>query len=595
MKLKSYTTSVFRKLKSQDETKVITILVVIILALGVILSYVLYGYALIRQNNQKARYVNQEKSKLTSYLQNRFSLYENLLINGSGTVSLIKPENISKDDWSRYISSLEIDHRTPALLGVGLARVVPADQINDFEEKMRSQGFTDYKITPDYPRDFYTAIQYIEPNNDVNKNAYGFDMFTEKSRHEAMVKSRDTNKASMTAPVLLQQDLDIADSKKPKSLLIYFPVYRSVTVNNTKEQREANLIGYTYAIARINDIFANLKNLDTDTEYKISDITSSDQVEDLFNYGSYSELNGTKSNIASETIDLAGRKWQISVYAKTTNENIFNYPITIFFISLAGSIMVAWFIYNYLNKRFRFVREVYKNEVEQSKNDLLALASHQLRTPATGVRQYVSMLINGYFGKLTDEQLAIALKAHMSNERQLEVIDQILYVAKADINQLAINFEKTNISKLTEDIIDTMKDTTNQKRITTKFTSKPKVINCVIDKKYMRMIIENLLSNAIKYSYPDTEIYVNVRKKHKTIKLSIKDSGVGISKNDFEKLFLKFSRIPNALSQKEGGTGLGLFLAKKLAEAHQGSIEVISEDDRGSEFILSIPAKLSNQ
>ena len=101
---------------------------------------------------------------------------------------------------------------------------------------------------------------------------------------------------------------------------------------------------------------------------------------------------------------------------------------------------------------------------------------------------------------------------------------------------------------------------------------------------------ENIVADQTIGVIPIDSIFTPI----KLVKYDVENVRIG-DKNDFEKLFLKFSRIPNALSQKEGGTGLGLFLAKKLAEAHQGSIEVISEDDRGSEFILSIPAKLSNQ
>ncbi len=594
MNIKNIFSSIFYKLRSKDETKVITILAIVILGFGVLISYILYNSALIRQNNQRARYINQEKSKLSTYFQGRFSLYENLLINASGMVSLIKPENISKEDWAKYTESLEVKHRTPALLGVGLVKIIPPNQIVEFEDSMHQQGLTDYKITPDYRRDYYTAIQYISPYNDINKKAYGLDMYTENVRREAMIKSRDSNQVITTSPVLLNQDVGRADGKKPQSVVIYYPIYASSVKDDvaTVDQRRASLIGYTYAIARIDDIIANLKGLESSTEYKITDITSS-QPEIIKNYNFPDSLNSSSNDVGSEVINIAGRKWQLLVHAKLQNDSIFNYPVVVFMTSLLASMTVAWMVYMYLNRRFRFVREVYKNEVEQTKNDLLALASHQLRTPATGVRQYINMLINGYFGNLTDEQLAIALKAHLSNERQLEVIDQILYVAKADIDQLAMNFEEINLTSLTKDVVDTMEDTIKHKEMIIKFSSNPKEIKCIIDKKYMRMIIENLLSNAIKYSHPKSKIYIKLTKKHKLIKLSIKDNGVGIEKADIEKLFVKFSRIPNALSRKEGGTGLGLFLAKKLAEAHRGDIEVISENSKGSEFILSLPTKFS--
>lgn len=103
------------------------------------------------------------------------------------------------------------------------------------------------------------------------------------------------------------------------------------------------------------------------------------------------------------------------------------------------------------------------------------------------------------------------------------------------------------------------------------------------------MVVENLISNAIKYSYPKHSVRISLHEDEGRVSLDVKDEGVGIAKEDVHRLFNKFDRIPNPLSYSEGGSGLGLFLARQLALAHGGDIEVESEEDKGSTFTLTLP------
>jgi signal transduction histidine kinase len=103
------------------------------------------------------------------------------------------------------------------------------------------------------------------------------------------------------------------------------------------------------------------------------------------------------------------------------------------------------------------------------------------------------------------------------------------------------------------------------------------------------MIVENLVSNAIKYSYPDTIVKVGLRSTPSSVEISVKDQGVGVDEADFEALFEKFNRIENPLSRAEGGSGLGLFLTKRLIEAHGGDIKIESKKDHGTTFIVTLP------
>jgi signal transduction histidine kinase len=107
----------------------------------------------------------------------------------------------------------------------------------------------------------------------------------------------------------------------------------------------------------------------------------------------------------------------------------------------------------------------------------------------------------------------------------------------------------------------------------------------------LRMAIENLLSNAIKYTQPGGRLVVGVRKYHGQAYITVQDNGVGIDGNDTVKIFNQFSRLPNEMSQRVEGTGIGLYLAKHLVELHKGQIQVVSQPGKGSTFTIVLPLR----
>jgi len=257
-------------------------------------------------------------------------------------------------------------------------------------------------------------------------------------------------------------------------------------------------------------------------------------------------------------------------------------------------VVLGGFVFSLLKLRIGRVRLEHETELQKTKDDLLALASHQLRTPATSVRQYTSMLAQGYFGELSEDQKAIIDKAYRANDRQLEIIDQLLYVAKADAGQLTMQYVDFDIVHVTKEVIDGFRAVSSAKKITMVFEGPPK-LTAYGDVRFIRMIIENLISNAIKYSYASSNITITAHQTGETIELEVDDTGVGIPEQQQAHLFKKFTRIQNPLSSSEGGSGLGLYLAQKLAKTHGGEIRVISDAEQGSTFTLQLPKKTDEE
>jgi len=228
-------------------------------------------------------------------------------------------------------------------------------------------------------------------------------------------------------------------------------------------------------------------------------------------------------------------------------------------------------------------------DLNEAKDEFIMVASHQLRTPATAVKQYTGMMLEGYAGKMSKTQMNMLRAAYKSNERQLSIIEELLRVARIDEGKIELCKSSYNIVKQIEDVIQDQFAATREQKMDITFNKPDRKIIVNADKKMMRMVLENLMDNAEKYSYDGGRIIIDVSQDNEQTSISIKDEGVGILKKDHDKLFQRFSRIDNPLTVSVNGTGLGLYWVKKVLDLHEGSMEVVSKYKQGSTFIIRLP------
>ncbi|MDQ3123250.1 MAG: ATP-binding protein [bacterium] len=227
--------------------------------------------------------------------------------------------------------------------------------------------------------------------------------------------------------------------------------------------------------------------------------------------------------------------------------------------------------------------------LNSTKDEFVSLASHQLRTPATGVKQYLGLLIEGYAGELSERQMDYLQKANQSNDRQIEIVNDLLQVAQLDAGKVILNRAKTDIGNMIADIIDEQIDSFKMRKQIVEFRLLDEPLFAEIDPARLRMVLENLIDNASKYTPEKGKIKVKITDNKSDIAISISDTGVGIAKKDQASLFGKFIRIPNELANSVHGSGLGLYWADKVVRLHGGSIQVESDAGKGSTFTVSLP------
>lgn len=227
--------------------------------------------------------------------------------------------------------------------------------------------------------------------------------------------------------------------------------------------------------------------------------------------------------------------------------------------------------------------------LSDTKDEFVSMASHQLRTPATVVKQYIGMISEGYAGDLTKDQKALLDIAYKNNNRQLEIIEDLLRVARLDGGEVFLDKSSCDVVSQVNKAIQIQAILFENRCQKVILNIAHKEMFALIDGKLMLMVIENLLDNAGKYSSNNSTITINIAQNDTSTSISFTDTGIGIRKIDIKKLFKRFSRIDNKLAVDAGGTGLGLYWVKKIIGLHDGSVDVTSKFRKGSTFTITVP------
>jgi signal transduction histidine kinase len=230
-------------------------------------------------------------------------------------------------------------------------------------------------------------------------------------------------------------------------------------------------------------------------------------------------------------------------------------------------------------------------DINKAKDIFLSVASHQLRTPATVVKQHLGMALEGYAGNLSKEAEDFIRIAYDSNERQLRIVDELLSIARLEAGKVKLKRKLTQLDNLIHKIIEDQKKTFEKRNQNVLCEFLPQIEPLEIDPEHMRMVFENLLDNASKYSPSNSDIKVKVYNKEQKIYIDFKDEGIGISDQDKSKLFNKFSRVGNSFQQAPNGSGLGLYWAREIVKLHNGVIKLVSQPGRGSVFTVVLPIR----
>ena len=228
--------------------------------------------------------------------------------------------------------------------------------------------------------------------------------------------------------------------------------------------------------------------------------------------------------------------------------------------------------------------------IERMKTEFVSIAAHQLRTPLSAIKWTLKMLLDGDLGEITEEQREFVNKAYRANERMIKLINDLLNVARIEEGRYLYKLSSLNIEPLVRKIVESLRQEAERKKIKLEFKKpKKKLPKLMLDAEKISLAIQNLVENAIKYTPAGGRVTISLKVENEEVVFSVKDTGVGIPKEQQDRVFSKFFRGANVMRMETEGSGLGLFITKNIIEAHGGRIWFQSKEGRGTTFYFAIP------
>ncbi len=239
-----------------------------------------------------------------------------------------------------------------------------------------------------------------------------------------------------------------------------------------------------------------------------------------------------------------------------------------------------------LNDKFNEMIEVLK-ENQKLKDEFVFIAAHELRTPVTAIKGYVSMILEDSFGEVPEKIRENLMVVNSSNDRLVQLVQDLLQVARSDAGKMKVEMTELDIVKNIKHVIQEIKSLADKKGIELVYTEENS-IQVQADTYKLKEVLINIIGNAIKYTLDNGSIEIEHEEKDGMLITKIKDHGMGMTQEEVNNLFQKFYRVQNSDTAKIEGTGLGLFICKEIIERMGGKIWVESKKGEGSVFSFSL-------
>lgn len=557
---------------------------------------------------------NNEVNRLQAALESRIGLYIALLRSGRGYIE--SREDLTRAGFANFVKSLELEKNYVGVQGIGYSVIVPPEQRSELTERMRAEGYPDFNMYPTDERNSYQAIIYLEPDDQRNRSAIGYDMSTEAVRREAIERARDTGEAAATGKVVLRQEID---SQKQLGFLIYLPIYRNGLIPESLTERRENIQGYVYSPFRAGNF---LREIQTITNTEGIGVTIYDEAVTPENVMAQTSAQNRQYFVpqigedftARNELNVAGRNWIIeySSLPSFANQSSVNWSLLIFLIGIAFSFLLFGMTYWESSARARLqavAAELFESErqkrrllikeqdarktaekANQAKDDFISVVSHELRTPLNAIAGWTRILKTN---DLPEIKRNMALEKIEKNLRQqTNLVDDLLNYSQMVSEETNLAKKEIVFSEIFEDVYRKAETQAQEKGIKLLKNNNLNGSKVVGDEEKLKTVIDNLLSNAIKFTPQGGTVKTELDKKDDEVQLVIKDDGIGISPKFMPHVFEKFQQADSSITRRHGGLGLGLAISKHIVALHNGSIEAHSEGvGKGSVFVVRVPCK----
>jgi signal transduction histidine kinase/ActR/RegA family two-component response regulator len=515
----------------------------------------------------------------------RLDAYVNALT-ATRAVAVADPA-VQRDELRAYIRSLSVQTRYPGIQGIGFSVRVPPDEIEGLEIEMRQEGYRGFRVWPEGPRSEVHSIVLLEPQDERNRAAMGYDMFTDPVRREAMVSARDRGRPIASAPVTLVQEID---RRKQTGFLIYTPIYLTGSTPPTIEERREALVGFVYAPFRTDDLLRGIFGSQQRPEIGFEIFDGNEllhRTEDLPPDPRYT---------AEDHIEIGGRVWRVRWFSRRSGlagASLFSAG------TLVGGLAIGVLLFLLIRvqlqareqaeltaERLR-VSEAELQRANRAKDEFLATLSHELRTPMTSIMGWSQMLDEEDLDDATRNQAIDAIRK--SARVQAQLIDDLLDVSRITAGKMRLDVKPIEVGPVVTAAIQTVQAAADAKGVRLHADLGDGIV-VTGDPHRMQQVVWNLLSNAVKFTPADGDVFVVARSDDHSAVVEVRDTGHGIEPDFMPHLFERFRQADSSTTRSHMGLGLGLAIVRHLVELHGGTIAAESKGlGKGAVFRVKLP------
>ncbi len=545
-------------------------------------------------------------------MENRIGLYVALLKAGRGFIQ--SSNDLNRERFKDFVESLELEKNYNGAQGIGYSKRIRREDRESFINTIKTQGFANYNIFPAVEKDIYQPVVYIEPFNERNRQALGFDMSSEENRLAAMRIARDSGAATSTGKIVLLHENEI---ERQPGFLIYLPIYSSAEEPPTLEERQNTLQGYIYSPFRAKSFLQDVQN-NAGTSDII--ITIYDGIPSAETFLARTDASGGKNfsqqisgDYATQNeIDVGGRRWiiQYNSLPSFAVQSSVNWTPLIFLCGLIFSLLLFGMTYweaitraklqdtaNDLTDSERQIQGLLEKEqaarkaaetANATKDEFISVVSHELRTPLNAIAGWARILKSD---DLSDNTKRLALHKIEKNLRlQTTLVEDLLNYSQLVSSNENINKVEFDCSEIFEIVYTEFEKVARKKGIEITMENNLNGQKIFGDAEKIKIVIVNLFSNALKFTPPDGKIKARLNEDADYLEIKIEDSGSGISPEFLPHIFDRFSQYDTSTTRKFGGLGLGLAVSEHIVKLHNGIIEANSEGEgKGSTFSVKLP------